>query len=403
MVFDSTRGVAVLIGGWDHSTLRPETWEWNGAAWSDATPGGSEGAAFPEARFYHGMAFDSVRGKTVLHAGADGTEIFDDTWEWDGSAWIFLSGSSGSAGAPPMRAVPSLVYDRARSVAVMYGGYTGAYLTDLWTWNGVSWSQAHPGANPGVDCPGRRYMQAAAYDSVRGVMVLSGGYRRDPNVYYTDTWEWNGTAWTDVSPAGAEGVDFPAASVGPSMTYDSYRGVVLFFGGADRNSVLLNEIWEWDGTAWTNVTPAGAAGVDLPEARQYAALAYDTNRRAAVLFGGYDGVQVFDDTWEWDGTAWTKASPAAAPDARCGHSMAYDPWMGVALLFGGTDVTDDYGDTWTWNGTDWTDVSPSGVAPIAPVGRSWAGMTFHESRERIMLFGGSRYDVSMLFNDTWEY
>ena len=35
-----------------------------------------------------------------------------------------------------------------------------------------------------------------AYDAARGVTVLFGGY--DGANYLGDTWEWNGTSWTQV-------------------------------------------------------------------------------------------------------------------------------------------------------------------------------------------------------------
>jgi len=48
-----------------------------------------------------------------------------------------------------------------------------------------------------------------------------------------DTWEWHGTGWTDVSPGGTEGTDFPTARYYHAMTYDSTRSAVVLFGGYD--------------------------------------------------------------------------------------------------------------------------------------------------------------------------
>ena len=38
------------------------------------------------------------------------------------------------------------------------------------------------------------------------------------------------------------------------MTYDSTRGVTVLFGGSVDGAVYLNDTWEWDGTAWTQWT-----------------------------------------------------------------------------------------------------------------------------------------------------
>jgi hypothetical protein len=33
------------------------------------------------------MAFDASRGVAVRHAGYDGAQVLDDTWEWNGTSW----------------------------------------------------------------------------------------------------------------------------------------------------------------------------------------------------------------------------------------------------------------------------------------------------------------------------
>ena len=64
----------------------------------------------------------------------------------------------------------------------------------------------------------------------------------------------------------------------------------------------------------------------LPTARSGHAVAYDAARGRVVLFAGYAaGDARRNDTWEWDGSAWTERTPpAGSPTARSGHAMAYD-------------------------------------------------------------------------------
>jgi hypothetical protein len=45
-------------------------------------------------------------------------------------------------------------------------------------------------------------------------------------------------------------------------------------------------------------------------------MAYDLGRQRVVLFGGWNGTSNVSDTWEWDGSNWTRRSPAASPSAR---------------------------------------------------------------------------------------
>ena len=64
------------------------------------------------------------------------------------------------------------------------------------------------------------------------------------------------------------------------MAYDSARGRVVLFGGDDGN--YDDETWEWDGSVWTQRIIAG------PSPRYFHAMAYDSGRARLVLFGGRD-------------------------------------------------------------------------------------------------------------------
>src|ERR1041384_4804856 len=71
-------------------------------------------------------------------------------------------------------------------------------------------------------------------------------------------------------------------------------------------------------------------------------------------------------------TAWVRAS--APISGRYGHAMAYDSARGVTVLFGG--FAGDYlSDTWEWNGTVWTRRTVTG-----PPGREYAAMVFDAAR-----------------------
>ncbi len=77
-------------------------------------------------------------------------------------------------------------------------------------------------------------------------------------------------------------------------------------------------------------------------------MADDIAHGNVVLFGGRN----FGDTWTWNGTDWSKRTPAHSPYLRLDIGMAYDA-HGQVVLFGGT-CAGDCADTWTWDGTDWT-------------------------------------------------
>jgi hypothetical protein len=79
------------------------------------------------------------------------------------------------------------------------------------------------------------------------------------------------------------------------MSYDSVRGQVVLFGGAD-NSACIGETWAWNGTSWTLLSTSG------PPPRTRFGMAYDSARGRVMLFGGRCGID--GDTWEWDGAFW---------------------------------------------------------------------------------------------------
>ncbi|HEX2069614.1 MAG TPA: Ig-like domain-containing protein [Actinomycetota bacterium] len=135
-----------------------------------------------------------------------------------------------------------------------------------------------------------------AYDSAREKTVLFSG-DTDTNPPLADTWEWDGTTWTERSPATS-----PPARNLAAMAYDSTRGKTVLFSGNGTGG-YLTDTWEWDGTTWTNVTPTDPTV--SPPARSSAAMAYDSGRSKTVLFAGHDGSDL-GDTWEL-----TSPSPAS--------------------------------------------------------------------------------------------
>jgi hypothetical protein len=112
----------------------------------------------------------------------------------------------------------------------------------------------------------------------------------------------------------------------------------------------LADIWLWDGSAWTLVSPSNPG----PSARAGASLVYDsTNSGRLILFGGFDGLSYHNDTWSLSlktGTwKWSQLAPATSPSTRAYAAAGTNP-SGGDLLFGGYNGTGVLGDTWQWNG-----------------------------------------------------
>ena len=154
---------------------------------------------------------------------------------------------------------------------VLFGGayFDGAWqeLGDTWEYDGTTWTQRFPTSSPSP-----REAPSMAYDSNRQVVVLFGGWKNGYSEYDQETWEWNGNDWTLVSNTG------PTARYGHNMAYDSARGVTVLFGGSTAGAGIDGKTWEWDGLDWTMVSESDPNGVLAPSPRYFHAMAYDVER-----------------------------------------------------------------------------------------------------------------------------
>jgi hypothetical protein len=169
---------------------------------------------------------------------------------------------------------------------------------------------------------------------------------------------------------------------------------VILFGGIGLPSLDRSTLdtWQWDGTTWTRRDPPTS-----PPWRTGAAMATLGNK--VVLFGGGDAsFAPLADTWEWDGTTWTKRTPPTSPPARYEHAMA--TVGNEVVLFGGMGETGVLDDTWTWDGATWTPLAPASK-PAARRAHAMATLD-----DRIVLFGGFEFDSfasGASAHDTWAF
>lgn len=267
--------------------------------------------------------------------------------------------------------------------------------------------------------PGSRYLQAAAFDEARQVLVMFGGISGDPSwgtvTLNDDTWEWNPATgkWTNRTLAGAK----PGARSGAAMVYDSIRAKLILFGGRAGSGFNLEDTWEWDPTTggWTEMGTAGH-----PSARSQHSMVFEKSTGKALLFGGgrsaptsADGSGVtisLGDTWEYDPAtqAWTERTVSSAPSVRHDSAMVWDSSRDKVVLFGGlqTDIAEASGvpkqDTWEWDpvaGT-WSQRTAAGSKPSQRYGHA---MAFDGIGKQLMLFGGWDIGTGLGKNDLWAW
>jgi hypothetical protein len=284
----------------------------------------------PRPRQNAAMAYEAARQRVVLFGGRDNSGYFNDTWEWDGDAWTQVADMGPSA-----RQLFGMTYDDSRQRLVLFGGYVpGVQLNQVngetWEWNGREWTQV---ADMG---PPPRYGCAMTYDTLRQRVVLFGGYSNLPprTGYFDDTWEWDGTEWTQIADTGPSG-----RSLLP-MVFDSSRECLVLFGGSGPVD-WLGDTWEWSEDAgWVERQDMGPRSIAWPTMAR--------TQEHTVLHGFHSGGTVAVQTWEWDGSLWTQRQDMGPP-RRVGTALAYDSQRDRVVLFGGTAYVppnDQIGDTW---------------------------------------------------------
>ncbi len=440
MAFDAARAQAILFGGRPSNALlmaTDRTFAWNGTAWRERLP-----ANHPSARSAHCMAYDSARQRVVLFggAGANGA-VLADTWEWDGSNWNQIAVTG-----PVARWRSAMTFFGAANRILMFGGnatsdWLTAQLRDLWTYDGAQWQ---PIALPQwPNGPFERSGHSLVYDDARQTVILYGGasYNHLPDgvvwefgagglvaipssgptpregamlldvpgpdvvlhggaVYLgnnrplpTDTWRWNGSAWSPV--AGQQ----PTAEKDATGCFDSVRGEAVLWGGREGQFFARAETWTFQ-SAWTQRTV-------VPTLYDSGALCFDAAHGQMLLqrhnYSGF-GPGAASTTWVDGGAGWTLLSPANQPPARIAdHDLACDRQRQVCVLFSGRTLGSATmpADTWEWNGTNWLLANPT----VSPPAREGHGLAYDRARGRVVLFGGVVFVGSSLLHlaDTWEY
>ena len=430
MTYDDSRNLVALFGGesYGHAPL-DDVWEWDGLEWLP-----HHQIQRPPARARHSFVFDPMRGVSVAFGGddVDSTQVFGDTWEWNGTSWTMRADAPSIA-----RTNHGSTFDVATQRVVSTGGVgaDGATSNEVLSWSGTAWQILSTSTLPrrsahmlAADTDRKRLVQfggrddnnmlvnathelsgttwqaapsgqftarhavAGAYDELRHRGVVFGGADTNNVTKFNDTWEIVGGTMARRAPS-TQSPFSPSARVGATMAYDSARRQTVLFGGDSTGP--QQDTWIWDGVIWSPRTIAAP-----PPARFASAMAFDRARGKLVMFGGGAFNSFLADTWEWDGVAWTQRAMggAVAPPARRGASMAYDPIAKVLVLFAGEGESGFLDDTWIWDGTAWTPRAPA----VKPQNRAFAGLAFSGNRGRLVLFGGRRSGPAVL-NDAWEW
>jgi hypothetical protein len=251
---------------------------------------------------------------------------------------------------------------------------------------------AGAGSSPAAGQPQARTSAAMAFDAANGTVVLFGGESRSRSL--NDTWTWDGSTWTEAHPATS-----PPRISGAQMTYDPITHDLLLVGGQRlETSNIGSPVTCSGGGSGSSSGSSGSSGsggstttfipprAPIPDSAKPAgtpvpAIAPDPGTTVSGI-GASTGCAIPDPsnnaTWLWNGSDWTKAS-GTAPFVGFGEgSLATDAVSGRVVLLSagglfaepaiacpliGVATTGDQPSCppypiaaprgWTWDGTAW--------------------------------------------------
>lgn len=403
MTYLSHSRTVLLVGGLCQSSgFTDEAWEWDGTKWTKITT-----TIIPDRAFGQALAYDPVRHVAIIYGGTSAfTVTRSGTWFYRDRQFQQYFDQY----LPAPRSLFTFNYDPANDVAWLYGGVNeSGTFGDLWRVRGGNFLKVPVADTPSCVAP------VSAFDTDRNKLVIicagSDVHELDGkialaniNFIPTDAVPTPPAAWKSFLELKTK----PRVHKYASAAYDPTLKKTVFFGGFDDID-YLGHTWTWDGVQWTEVKKS-----DPPD-RSLASMWYDPISKKVLLYGGIgrptrdDRIERYSDMWAFDGSRWNELK-VQTPGPRYGAQVGVDPLTGRTLLFGGLRLNVDStgrqsqvyaNDTWEWNGTAWTQLQ-SGAAPP----RENGGLTWDPGLRRLLIFGGwsgfFRTDAWTFNGTTWE-
>jgi N-acetylneuraminic acid mutarotase len=281
-----------------------------------------------------------------------------------------------------------MAMDPESNVVVLFGGYgNGSHLDDTWAFDPQTthWKEISSGTSPSP-----RAATTLVYEPESKKLILFGGFAVGHSVVYNDTWSYDASAntWRDL-----EATNPPSARASYGMAYDSERKLIVLFGGFTERG-YYNDVWVYDPrlNSWEERLIHG----DRPSPRGAMGFAYDESNDVFIMFGGFSELGYFSDTWalDLDSNAWIEREPSNhPPPART--RMIYIPTLGESMFFGGDVLREDqedlvveaYDKVWSYDyqSDSWHEHATAN----SPSKRSLNGLAFDPESESILVFGGT--------------
>lgn len=411
-IYDPAGDRMIVFGGMVPAGNTPMNDAWSLAlsgapAWTELAPSG----ATPESRTWHTAIHDAAGERMIVYGGihwtTTETTVFGDVWALSlagAPAWSELPAPASPAPLPRFEAAAA--YDPLRGRMIVQGGrtsLTGSTASDAWVLDlgdSPAWTPALGSGSAPTSAE-----QGAIYDPGLDRLVYEGGLGAPAGRVPCGALSFAGAlTWLPLDPP--EPSPFPGRRYDAVSFFDAARGRLLVFGGVREGTGYSNEIWSYSTGAapgWslvtTNGTPPPFGGVPF---------AFDTARDRLVFLWG-------DARWYRGGTlsqaaaldlatlTWTPlAATGSFPPGRTDHSAVYDPVRDRIVVYGGRHYTSPSDNSGYSDGDAWSlSLATLAWSPILPAGtipptRGHHQAYFDAPRERMVVFGGNFYTQSLV-------
>lgn len=253
---------------------------------------------------------------------------------------------ASSGGYPQARSGATMAFDSTTGRTVMYGGSdaNGRALTDTWTWDGTAWTSAAKGPGPLQD------VRMVDDPAAGGILLVGMSVPAAPSAGGSYTCvsgggsSGSGSASTgSVSATGAAGVASPAIAPAPTKPTVPPPAQTC-----PPVKPTIEQTWLFTGHAWnlaatTSMDMAPAFGAQLafdPTTKQVVAVSSSVFACGAPLESAAGGAAIACPMLGAASPTGTNSSVGAMPAIRC--AVADCQTLGAR--------------TWTWSGRSWKSV-----------------------------------------------
>jgi trimeric autotransporter adhesin len=327
--------VAPYIAKWDgHEWSRLEL-DWVNALWDAVSV---EALAVSGSDLYVAGQFTSIGGVAANHIA-----------KWDGSTWSPLDSGVSNDEWPPSTRVSALAVSGTDLYAVGdFSAAGGVTAHGMAKWDGSTWSALGSGVEV--------WNGFTALAVLGTDVIVGGGY----DIAKWDGREWSvhhGVLGANFPEPGPLGGPWGGQSGPPGVLAISILGTDVFIGGGfdSAGDVAVNNIAKWDGSAWSRMGPAGANGFNG------AFSAFAIQGKDVYAGGRFNTVNSIRAKLiaKWDGSAWSPLGEGIWSDPWTRRTVTALEFFGTDLYVGGVFTQAggvEVNNIARWDGREWSKV-----------------------------------------------